>query len=128
MKPRSRLRLIHNWRELARKANYHAASLAKLCRVSTRTLRRFFREYRRMSLRAWLGNQICDQAKQLIRQGERIKEVARDLGYNQTPQFCRHFKVTLGISPKAWRKTLRNIPAAKSKATRKANKKPGRKC
>jgi two-component system response regulator YesN len=98
------LSAIGEWLVLVDKAHYRAANLAKLCHVSSRTLRRFFHERLQESLRSWLMRLRTQKAEELILAGERIKEVAQRLGFHQIPQFSRWFKTTHGLSPRAWRK------------------------
>jgi AraC-like DNA-binding protein len=109
MRPRSAqsaLTAVRNWQKLAERVNYCAARLAEASYISERTLRRFFLHRFHCSLRAWLTKLRRRKAEQLIRAGERIKEIAARLGYRQIAQFSRWLKRTHGLSPRAWRSSV----------------------
>jgi len=95
----SKLNHIKNWPELARQANWSAGALAKLCGVSTNTLRRHFLQQMRKTPGVWLAEQRQHQAIELLRDGSSIKEVAACLGYKQQTNFTRKFKEFWGACP-----------------------------
>jgi AraC-like DNA-binding protein len=106
VKPRSILNAVRDWPRLAEAAHYRASKLAKLCRVSLKTLRRFVREQRRVSLRTWLEELQARKAEQWVRRGKRVKEIADALGYAHSAQFSRWFKRMHGLSPRVWRNLM----------------------
>lgn len=96
----SRLQQIQNWPELTRKSNWHAATLAKNCGVSLRTLLRFFRKHTGKSPRAWLVEQRQEHAAKLTSQPDSsVKVTAIDLGYKHPTHFSRDFKKYWGVHP-----------------------------
>ena len=90
---------IHDWPERARQANWSAAALAKLCGVSTNTLRRHFIQQMRKTPGAWLAEQRQHNAIELLCDGSSIKETAAFLGYKQQTNFTRKFKEFWGACP-----------------------------
>jgi AraC-like DNA-binding protein len=90
---------IHNWPELARQANWSAATMAKLCGVSANTLRRHFLQKAHKTPGAWLAEQRQHRAIELLRDGSSIKETASCLGYKQQTNFTRKFKEFWGACP-----------------------------
>jgi AraC-like DNA-binding protein len=95
----SRLHHIQNWPELAGRAEWSAALLAKQCKVSARTLERFFHEMMGVCPRVWLFEQRQRQALELLRDGSSVKETAIMLGYKSPTHFSRDFKKQFGHSP-----------------------------
>jgi AraC-like DNA-binding protein len=95
----SRLNNILNWEELAQKAEWSVAALAKQCTVSVRTLHRHFLMRTGKSTKNWLAEQRQRRALELLRLGSSIKETAYCLGYQQPANFTRknHFSATRWI-------------------------------
>jgi AraC-like DNA-binding protein len=90
---------LENWEGLAIKAQFRAAGMAKIIGVSLRTVQRHFRTNYELSVQEWLNSVRLDRALELLRQGERTKEVAFQLGFKQVSHFSREFKRRFGISP-----------------------------
>jgi AraC-like DNA-binding protein len=83
--------------------------LAALCRVTPKSLQRFFRTQLEMSPHRWL-DQIRDfAAAKLVLAGKRTKEIAYLLHYKHPSDFCHHFKRARGISVKRWKKQCSGI-------------------
>ena len=104
---RPALRAVRNWRELAQTVGYRAVPLAKACGVSPRSLRRFFHEDLKTSLRVWLKRQRIYFAKKELKAlaagGGQIKEIALvNAAYTRSQNFSRQFKRTCGVSPSEW--------------------------
>jgi len=104
---RAKLRATRDWRRLARDARFKVPALAKACGVSTRTLRRFFHDELRTSLRVWLTRQRVYFAKEELRRRApldlQIKAIAYDAAcYTRPENFSRQFKRTCHLSPSAW--------------------------
>jgi AraC-like DNA-binding protein len=100
-----RLKHIQHWLELAREADWSAASLAKLCGVSANTLRRYFIQKMRKTPGVWLAEQRQHLAIELLHDGCSIKETAACLGYKQQTNFTRKFKDFWGTCPSLQIKT-----------------------
>jgi AraC-like DNA-binding protein len=94
-----KLQCIQIWPELARQSNWSVTALAKLCEVSSDTLRRHFLANSGKSPRHWLVEERQWQAIELLRDGSSIKETAARLGYNQQTNFTRKFKKHWGVCP-----------------------------
>src|SRR5947208_3017609 len=95
----NRLRYIHNWKELAAKADWSASMLANGCGVSLRTLQRYFGKEMGKSPKVWLAEQRQYQAMELLRKGHSVKELADRLGYEHPTHFSRDFKRYWGCTP-----------------------------
>jgi AraC-like DNA-binding protein len=96
---KKRLHQIQNWPELAREANWCAATLAKNCGVSLRTLERYFLKEMGKCPKAWLSEQRQQRANELIQGGSSVKETAGNLDYKHTHHFARDFKGYWGYYP-----------------------------
>jgi transcriptional regulator GlxA family with amidase domain len=97
----SRLQQVQNWPERADKAKWSAKLLAENCKVSVRTLERFFCEEMGVCPHAWLFERRMRQAFELLRDGSSVKETADLLGYKKATDFSRTFKKRWGHSPTA---------------------------
>jgi transcriptional regulator GlxA family with amidase domain len=78
-----------NLARLADQADYNAATLAELCRVSPRTLQRYFRENFQTSPQRCLEALRDIRARVLVDEGMRKKEVADHLGYKHLSHLSR---------------------------------------
>ena len=97
---RSRLDLVADWLAKARQAQYRAAELAGLCRVSDRTLRRFIRQSTSLSPQQWLNEvRLLDATPQLFNAELTIKEVSASMGFTSSRRFWEHFKRVWGVPP-----------------------------
>ena len=95
----SRLARIQDWESLARKADFNAGKLAKLCQVSPRQLERFFAKKVHQTPGQWLRRLQCWMATELVARGYTTKEVAVELKFSNASHFCREFKKNFGASP-----------------------------
>jgi transcriptional regulator GlxA family with amidase domain len=114
MSPMSaRLFLIQNWSEIARRAKWSAAVLAKDCGVSERTLRRYFLKTRQQGPGVWLAKERLRHAHHLLDENHSVKETAIRLGYQQSYNFSRQFKKHSGINPSVYAAQMTGGLAAK---------------
>jgi AraC-like DNA-binding protein len=88
------------WEVLALEANYRPAELARLCAVSLRTLQRHFQSEYKMTISHWLRAVRLQKAYGRLTSGDRVKEVALDLGFKQLSHFSREFKRFYGVPPR----------------------------
>jgi AraC-like DNA-binding protein len=95
----NRLDCVHNWPEMAQKANWTVGALAKQCNVSVRTLHRHFIRQTGSSTKDWLAEQRQRYALKLLLSGSSIKETASCLGYKQPTSFTRKYKQHWGVCP-----------------------------
>lgn len=97
----NRLDQIQNWPELARQAKWCAATLAKNCGVSLRTLERHFLRKMGKSPKAWLLEQRHQKAKEDLKAGANPKAAAGNAGYDfdNLHNFSRDFKTQIGHCP-----------------------------
>lgn len=98
----SELDRVANWRELAHQAAYCARKLAQLCKVTPRTLERYFSSHFRKSPQSWLQSLRMQRAVELLRAGHNVNETAYSLGYADPSHFSRKFKELHGVSPKLY--------------------------
>jgi AraC-like DNA-binding protein len=97
----SRLHHIQNWPKLACEAKWSVSALANRCGVSVRTLERYFFKQMDKSPKAWLAEQRQRRAVELLHYGSSIKETASCLGYKQSTNFTRKYKIYWGCCPTA---------------------------
>lgn len=95
----TKLNQIQNWPELAREAKWSAATLARNCGVSLRTLQRHFLKEMGKSPRLWLAEQRQLEAIKVLKKCSCVKEAASNLGYKHTHHFSRDFKAHWGHCP-----------------------------
>ena len=100
------------WEGLAAQANYRPGALAKLCKVSLRTLQRHFAKNYSLTLGGWMRDVRVAQAYRRIAAGEQIKAVAFDLGFKQLSHFSRVFKQVHGVPPRMVRKPSKSAETA----------------
>jgi transcriptional regulator GlxA family with amidase domain len=95
----SKLNHIQNWPELAEQAKWSVSNLAKLCGVTTETVRKHFTSHMGKTTQEWLAEHRLKEAKSLLNTKMQIKEIAISLGYNHQSNFSRSFKVSVGFCP-----------------------------
>lgn len=95
----NRLEFIQNWDELAEKARWSVARLAKLCGVSMRTLERYFAKNGGERPKTSLNERRQRRAIDLLRTGYSVKETGEHLGYAEASTFSREFTKFWGFSP-----------------------------
>jgi AraC-like DNA-binding protein len=89
-----------SWENLAEQAHYRPHDLARASGVSLRTLQRHFRAHFNCTVTDWLRNLRLERARNELRTGESVKQVAFDLGYKQPSHFTRDFKDRFGVPPR----------------------------
>ena len=95
----NRLNRINDWSDQARQAKWRVEVLAKNCRVSLRTLERYFHEHMSATPHHWLSEDRQRRAREFLLDGLTVKETAVHLGYNNPHHFSREFKKHVGHSP-----------------------------
>jgi transcriptional regulator GlxA family with amidase domain len=95
----TKLNHIQNWVEFAQQVNWSVTRLAKRCKVSTRTLERYFLKEMNKTPKAWLIEQRQRQAIELLRDGSTIKEAAGYLDYKHPSHLTNGFKKHWGHCP-----------------------------
>ena len=63
-----------------------------------------FKEKTGQNFKDYLLSTRMNRAKRLLRQGEPIYEIARQLGYEDAEHFSRRFRARFGLSPAAYRR------------------------
>jgi AraC-like DNA-binding protein len=85
--------------QLAREGGYSMPKLCARVGVSERHLRRVFEEGIGISPKEWLRQERMVVARNLLRHGSPIKEVAMDLGFTTAKMFSRDFLSFYGVRP-----------------------------
>lgn len=98
-----------DWQTLAVAGMFRPSAVADLCRVSARTVQRYFKKSYGCTLGEWLRSYRLEIAYQKLTAGEPIKCVALDLGYKQLSHFSRDFKKRYGCAPKFLERTTENV-------------------
>jgi len=91
------------WEELAIRAQYKPAEIARFTRVSLRTLQRYFKNNYNVTISNWLRSVRLREAYSRLRGGQSVKEVAYGLGYKQLSHFSKDFKKMYGVAPRCLR-------------------------
>lgn len=92
--------VVHHKEE--RNVNYYAEALG----YDPRYFSKIFRDYNNgLSPLAWIQNYISTQAKRIMNENPdcTVKEVAFQLGFPTTANFCRYFKRATGMTPQEYR-------------------------
>jgi AraC-like DNA-binding protein len=95
----SGLHQVQDWPELAQVAKWSAATLAKNCGISLRTLERYFLKEMGKHPKAWLSEQRQQRANELIQGGSSVKETAARLDYKHPSHLTNGFKKQWGCCP-----------------------------
>jgi AraC-like DNA-binding protein len=90
---------VQNWEVLARTSGYRRHRLAKLVKVSTRTLDRHFEKHLSLSVQQWLSELRMAVAYDQVMTGKPLKEISFDVGFKQPSHFTKRFKARFGIPP-----------------------------
>ncbi len=85
--------------QIAREGEYKMSSLCERIGVSERHLRRVFEDGLGISPKEWLRQERMVAARNLLRHGSPIKEVAIDLGFSTSKMFSRDFLAFYGVRP-----------------------------
>jgi|GEM_PF-6792616 len=80
--------------------------LSKQFHIGTTHLKLGFRKYFASTVYQYILRQRMEAAKQLLAQGQRVRQVAADTGYSLTG-FSKVFKNYTGVSPIVYRNSLR---------------------
>lgn len=89
------------------------ASLAEVARMSLRTFNRRFREETGRSPGAWIVEQRVAHARHLLEvTDDPVDVVARRAGLGTGASLRQHFRTVVGLSPAAYRRAFRGVPAA----------------
>ncbi|MEV0258347.1 helix-turn-helix domain-containing protein [Streptomyces sp. NPDC050732] len=81
--------------------------------MSVRTFTRRFREEVGISPGQWLTQQRVERARHLLESTElSVDQVARDAGFGTAQSMRQHLQSALGVTPTAYRRTFRDVPAA----------------
>ena len=95
----SRLDLIDNWIDLARKADYNATRLARVCEVSSSQLRRYFLTVFYRPPQEWINELRLWDAMQMFARGHSAKSVACILRFSNSAHLSRRYKEYHGAPP-----------------------------
>jgi len=91
--------LVKDWAELARQTQYSAWRFAEVLGISEHHARRVVQERLGKSVHLFLEEMRLKDGLEMLKRGELVKKVARDLGYAEPANFCRAFKNRYGKSP-----------------------------
>ena len=83
-------------------SDYCADRLAARYGITSRQLRRYFKEWFGRSPKEWLLEKRMNFAQNMLKSGEPVKTVAIQLGFKHASHFCTLFKRTHGVSPSAY--------------------------
>lgn len=90
-------------------ASYSRADLAKECSYSETIVSKVFNAHFQKSFPQLMNEQRVEEAKRLLEQTKAsVATVSEEVGFNSMPSFNRVFKEMTGLSPSAYRKSLKS--------------------
>ena len=92
-----------DWDELARRANYRVAQLARLAGMSVQQLRRFIKKHTGLTPKRWMNEARFRRAARRLEQGQLVKEFLSDEGFSHLSNFSAAFSAFHGVPPSALR-------------------------
>jgi len=95
------------WDNLAIESLFSLETMAKKCQLSTRQLRRRSMSSRRGNPSSWMSPLRMVQAAAMVLKKLRTKEIADGLGFKNSSDFCRAFKVFYKVCPKEFYRLYR---------------------
>jgi AraC-like DNA-binding protein/quercetin dioxygenase-like cupin family protein len=81
-----------------------AEDIARLCHMSLSNLKKIFGRYAGMGVSRYFTEMKMRRAVELLRSGERVGEVANQLGYSDQNYFSTVFRRIMGVPPGYYRK------------------------
>jgi|SRR5208282_4094650 len=99
----SRLDRVTDWGTRAEEAHYRVADLAKMCGVTERQLRRFFRKKFGHAPHFRIAARRLEAARRLLAGENLIKEIAFEAGFSHQENFSRQFKQYYHVRPSEMR-------------------------
>jgi transcriptional regulator GlxA family with amidase domain len=106
---KSHLHVITDWKSLARAARYRSKPFARLTKLSSRQVERFFAEYIGTSPQDWLDELQMEKAEELLKNGMPVKVVAEEVGFKNPTHFCRKYRQFRGQSPMSFLLAQNNV-------------------
>lgn len=103
----SRLDLIEDWPDLARRSGYDAAEMAKMCGISGSQLRRYFGNVFRRPPQEWVNELRMWDAMQMLSEGRSVSEVAVALKFANIAHLSQRYKDYHGHPPSEFRSYLK---------------------
>lgn len=73
--------------------------IARFCCVSVSGLQKNFKEIAHCSVKAFYRRMKLEEAMRLLKQGEKVGEIAKKLNYSSIPHLSMAFKKQYGVSP-----------------------------
>jgi len=95
----TKLNHVQDWLALAQQANWSITEMARLCKVSVRTMERHFVKTLGILPKAWLTEQRQKLARELLLDSSSIKETAACLGYKYPTNFTRRHRGCWKVCP-----------------------------
>jgi AraC family transcriptional regulator, transcriptional activator FtrA len=115
----ARLSRVIEWARNHLTKAHTLATLAKAAHMSERTLHRQFRESLGIAPMQWLIRERVHAARELLETTLRpVQRVAASVGFTSEESFRRHFRLTTGISPLAYRRQFNHQEPHRAKAVR----------
>jgi AraC-like DNA-binding protein len=108
-KAKSALQSGVHWESMGRLSRYSAARLSQQCSVSSRHLRRYFRDAFGIGLKEWLHDLRMRDAGRLLHPEQPIRNTWTILGYREPNSFWRHFKAYFDRTPAQYLKNRKKM-------------------
>ena len=89
-------------------AAYSRADLARECGYSETVVSKIFNAHFQKSFPQVMNEHRVEEAKRLLEETkETVKAISKEVGFNSMPSFNRVFKDMTGLSPSAYRKSIK---------------------
>ena len=104
----SRLNLIEDWSDLARRSGYDATEMARICDISASQLRRYFGKVFRRPPQEWINELRMWDAMQMLSEGRTVSDVAAELKFANVAHLSQRYKEYHGHPPSEFRSYLKS--------------------
>jgi AraC-like DNA-binding protein len=97
--------------EASANGRYRVSELAEYFGISPRQLRRVFARHAGCSPEGWLREARLQAALRMLPTATSVKQVAYDLNFRHSAQFCRDFRARFGSTPSKYmqKRSLRAV-------------------
>ncbi len=104
--------LCFYWTWISGISEFSVEESARIHKVTSRHLRRYFVTRFGISAQDWMQNCRMIKARNLLRTNMSCKEISFLLNYSYTSHFCRSFRRTYGITPEHYRTLQKTLSSS----------------
>lgn len=104
VKPDGLIKKIKNYIDKNFQQNLKLETMARVFNYNSAYLGRLFKKYANQTFHAYLDLVRLEKAKQMLKDGLKVGEVAQKVGYNDMEYFNNKFQKYIGVSPSCYKK------------------------